>query len=495
MKRVTRRSFLKAASFGSAGVAFGAAAPTRAAAGARAGVDARSGAAEPSGAGPVRDVVVLGAGMSGLAAARDLARAGLDVVLLEARDRVGGRIHTLHEQAPHGLEIGAQMIHGSRAYTWALVKEFGVETRPLPEWERWRFSPAAGFWKPDGARERSLAARLDQAYHAYRGDDISYQKFLDTLKLGEREIDSVTENALSWSAEPDEVSLRAAIEDSAAWDTYIDQNFQVVGGYDQIPRKMAETLGDRVRLSTVVRAVEWGRGEVAVTCEREGATDTVRARRAVVTLPIGILQTGKPAFSPDLPGWKRRAIDSLHMGRVVVVHMLFDDWFWRDPKTGRKGWRAHEGRVSFWDPHPLGHGMPALQGWITGRAAQELSDLGEKAGIARTLDWVEEALPKAGARKRLQWSYLRDWVRDPYALGCYSYTRPGGWPQRAVLATPVQNTLYFAGEATEPPPHYQTVHGAYDSGRRAAREILADLGVEVAASRGPGAVPQPAAGA
>jgi monoamine oxidase len=463
MKRSTRRSFLKAATLASAGVALHACGRAR---------------GDSS-----HDVVVLGAGMSGLAAARDLVRAGLDVMVLEARDRVGGRIHTLHEQAPHGLEIGAQMIHGTRAPTWALVKEFGLETRPLIEWSRWGFSPRTGFLKPDPVQQRAVMERLTEGYHHYRGGDISYQQFLDSLKMSEKDRDSVSEEALSWAAEPDEISLRAAIEDSATWEAYIDQNYQVVGGYDQIPKKMAESLGGRVRLSTVVTGVAWTPDGVLVTCEREGKSETLRARRAVVTLPIGILQTGRPAFTPELPAWKRRSIDALHMGRVVVVYLLFDDWFWRDPKTGRKGWSSRAGRISFWDPHPTGRGMPGLQGWITGSAAQELSDLGEKAGIQRALDWVEEALPRSGARRRLQWSYLRDWVRDPYALGCYSYTRPGGYGQRAILATPVRGVLYFAGEATENPPHYQTVHGAYNSGRRAAREILGGLGLDVIAAR------------
>jgi monoamine oxidase len=293
------------------------------------------------------------------------------------------------------------------------------------------------------------------------------------------------------------MSLRAAMEDSPAWEAYLDQNFQVVGGYRQIPEKIASELGDRVRLKSPVRAIDWKRGEVEITCEREGKTEKLRARRAVVTLPIGVLQTGQPAFSPELPAWKRKSIDALHMGRVVVVILLFDDGFWRQYAAGVPGWSTRGRRISFGDPHPAGKGMPALSGWITGRPAQELSDLGQEDGLKKALSWVEEALPRSGASKRLQWSYVRDWVRDPWAFGSYSYTKPGGIAQRAVLATPIQDSLFFAGEATEPAPHYQTVHGAYNSGRRTAREILSSLGVDVSAlfraPAGPVALPADAA--
>ena len=136
MARFTRRSFLETAALAGAGVA----------------LHGCSGSLIQK----PHDVLVIGAGMAGLTAARDMARAGLDVLVLEARDRVGGRIQTLHEPAPHGLEIGAQMIHGSRAPTWELVREFGVETRPFPDWITWPWSPAAGFQKPDPARDEEL---------------------------------------------------------------------------------------------------------------------------------------------------------------------------------------------------------------------------------------------------------------------------------------------------------------------------------------------------
>jgi monoamine oxidase len=331
--------------------------------------------------------------MAGLSAARALLRAGLDVLVLEARNRVGGRLLTLHEPTDHGLELGAQMIHGSRASVWELIREFGIKTRPLGGWSRWLLTSDGQLHEPENALEAGLFERLEEAYHVHRGGDITFAAFLERLDLGEVERTAALENALSYSAEPDEIGLRAAMEDSAAWELYLDQNYHVVGGFDTATTGLAAFLGDRVRLSCVVNHVEWGRNGVQVSYERSGRAETLSARRAVVTLPIGILQSGSPAFSPELPPWKRRSIDALAMGRAVVAPLLFKDWFWRGRQPGLTSWRSHGGRVSFWDPHPPGTGMPVLQAWLVGRSAQEVSDLGPEAGVDRILSWIEEALP------------------------------------------------------------------------------------------------------
>ena len=460
MSRVSRRSFLH----------------TAALAGAAATLPACRGLLPPA----PHDAVVIGAGIAGLTAARDLVRAGLDIVIVEARNRTGGRVHTLHEPAEHGLEIGAQMIHGSRASTWELIHEFGIATRSIGNWSRWILQADGTFQQPGVGLEDATYSRLTEAFHAHRGEDIPYGAFLDRIDLTEAERVIANESALGFSAEPDEIGLRSAMEDNAAWEIYIDDNFHVIGGYDAVPNGLAAHLGDRIRLESVVEGIELGQDGVKISYQREGRADTLLARRAVITLPIGVLQSGRPAFEPDLPVWKRRSIDALGMGRVVVLPLLFRDWFWRGRQPGLTSWRAHGGRVSFWDPHPPGTGMPVLQTWISGRRAQEVSDLGPQGGVDRVLAWIEEAFPGSGARDRLEWWGIGDWVRDPYSLGSYSFTRPGGYRGRAVLGTPIQERLYFAGEATAPAPHYQTVHGAYSSGRRAAREILAALGLEAA---------------
>jgi monoamine oxidase len=425
------------------------------------------------------DVVVLGAGMAGLSAARRLHRAGLDVIVLEARDRVGGRMHSIASPAPHGIEIGAQMIHGSRAPTWELIHEFGIATRPMVGWNRFVQQADGTFLPPSSDLEARVHERVREAYRRFRGADTTLAAFLADTGLRGTELDLAFEDAYTWSAEPGQVSLRAAMEDGVSWDTWMDENYHVVGGYSAVAEGLARPLGPRIRLSSEVEAVEWDAGGVRVHYRRAGHPETLAARRALVTLPIGILQQPKPSFSPALPRWKRASIDALEMGRVVVVPMLFKRRFWRERDPAWQSWDTEHGRVSFWDPHPPGVGLPVLQCWTVGLGAKRLSDLGREAGLAQIMTWIEQAFPGVDARAQLEWWAMGDWVRDAYARGSYSFTRPGGVGQRAILATPIEERLYFAGEATAPGPHYQTVHGALMSGQRASREILAALGAEL----------------
>jgi monoamine oxidase len=464
MTRITRRAFLQTATLAGAGAALTSCTPTS---------SLRR-----------HDVVIVGAGIAGLAAGRDLSRAGLDVLLLEARPRVGGRMETQFDASPHGVETGALMIHGSRANTWELIREFGIETRPLfshiVSWGAKMWTPGQKGLRPhDPARQEAVYGRLGEAYRKYRGADVSYKEYLDTLQFTEEEQAMVADIAISFSAEPADISLQSVMEDSVSWEAFVDENFLVVGGNQSIAEKVADEIEDRIRLASTVKAIDWKRGDVEIRYEREGHEETAHARKAILTLPIGVLQTDRPAFSPVLPGWKRHAIDSLRMGRVVVVQLLFDEPFWREREVS--SWSSPHGRVSWLDPHAPDTGAPAILGVMSGQAAQELSDLGEEAGLRRALSWIEDAFPDVRVRERVEWSYFRDWVRDPYSLGSYSFTLPGRRGQRGVLATPVESTLHFAGEAMHAPPHYQTVHGAYVSGRRAAREILSDLGLEVSA--------------
>ena len=163
------------------------------------------------------------------------------------------------------------------------------------------------------------------------------------------------------------------------------------------------------------------------------------------------------------------------MGQVVVVAMQFEGPLWEQEIPGPGGWITPDQRIVFGLPHPPNKAGRAVTGWFAGSAAQQLSELGEEAGLQQALDWLAEASGTQGLAGKLKWYRFKDWVSDPYSEGSYSFTLPGGQEARNMLAKPVGNTVFFAGEATAAAPHYQTVHGAYMSGKRVAAEVAASL--------------------
>ena len=200
-------------------------------------------------------------------------------------------------------------------------------------------------------------------------------------------------------------------------------------------------------------------------------------KRLVITLPVGVLQAGDIETVPAFPAWKQQAINSLGMGKVVVVPMLFDGPLWGEGVKGPIVWKTPAGRVDFHAPHTPKEGAAAVVGWISGDAAAGLSALQGEQGMDQVLGWLSAATGVKDLKSRLQWHSYKDWVSDPYTRGSYSFTPPGAQGARSMLARAVDDTIYFAGEATAAAPHYQTVHGAYTSGKRAAREVLDSLGL------------------
>ncbi len=426
------------------------------------------------------DVVIVGAGVAGMTAAQLLSKAGpgLKVIVLEARDRVGGRLLTLRDRQTlpsHGVELGAQLIHGSQAPTWELIKRYDIATRSRhatgePTFRFLDNSPQ------DWERLGALKAEAREALASEIGPDVSYQTFIETLTEDPREREMLYADALSWSAEPDRISARAVIKDGERWDDWHDEDFQVIGGYSTLAERMAAEIEGRIQLDSVVTDIFFRPGLAGIRYKYSGVTTALTCRQLILTLPIGVLKSGGVEIQPAIPDTIQRSIDSLEMGQAVVVPMMFSEPFW-GAEAAPGSWSDLADRVSFNFPHPVDKGGNAIQGWFTGAAAQELSRLGPEAGISRVLQWLEQASGQQNLASKLRWHHFMDWVRDPYTLGSYSITRPGGHGRRRLLTEPVADTLYFAGEATAPPPHYQTVHGAYLSGKRVAQQVAAALRV------------------
>jgi monoamine oxidase len=263
--------------------------------------------------------------------------------------------------------------------------------------------------------------------------------------------------------------------------------FRLVTGYDGLPQTLLQAIPPKrgqVELETVVTEVHWTPGAVSV--EARGPLGQVRgpfsAQRLVVALPVGVLKAsptepGGVRFSPPLHR-KHEALHGLEMGNVVKLVMSFQERFWTRPLSDELGFLVtfDEPFQAWWTGYPVY--APVLVAWAGGSAAEALASLTLEQRADRALESLAGVLSVARAdvdRQVVAWQ-THDWAVDPYARGAYSYVLVGGMEAQADLARPVENTLFFAGEATELEGHQATVHGALFAGRRAADEVLQSLG-------------------
>jgi monoamine oxidase len=437
------------------------------------------------------DVIVIGAGVAGLEAARQLAGRRLRVIVLEARSRVGGRIETHRSTGwPGPFEAGAEFVHGRPS---ALVTGLRAARARIVELAPRHDVARGGRVRPAGRLWRRALAELDRL----PDEDLSFSQAVRRPGLhipGEvREILRGYVQGFN-AADADRISVRGLNRQTRASEQEDGERlFRVPGGYDALPldlRRRAGRAGAEVRLSTAVTQVFWRQDGVRARARAAfgGAAFELRARAALVTIPLGVLQASAPAtgaitFSPPLPPGKKGALDRLVMGNVVKLLVLLRDplghgpWKRVPPDTG---FLHAPGAVipTWWVPRP----QPArsLIGWTAGpdaarflrlgRGAREIAPLARAGmvGLARAL-----GVPPDVALAQLEDARLYDWAADPFARGAYSWIPVGGLDAPATLAAP-HHPLFFAGEATDA-DHPGTVHGALASAQRAARQVLARL--------------------
>ncbi|SDS96119.1 flavin monoamine oxidase family protein [Microterricola viridarii] len=425
------------------------------------------------------DTVVIGAGVSGLTAARLLAQAGQRVLVLEARDRVGGRTWTDREGGL-ATDRGASWIHGIDDNPLThLVAALGMRTVEF----------TVGSYQPDGrpiAYYGPAGERLDdEQVRAFAADireaDAQLAAAVAASVPGETYLDAI-EDALArlgWDAERAErvrEFLRHRSEEQyGVWagdlaahglddDTVDGDEVVFPDGFDRLAAHLATGLD--VRLEHVVTRVEWTPEGVTVRSEQGAFT----ADRAVVTVPIGVLRSGDLAFEPALPASIARAIDSFQMNDFEKVFLRFPTKFWDDGVYAiRQQGEASAWWHSWYDLTAV-HGVPTLLTFAAGPCAIETRDW----PTGRIVESVLGALRGLyGDRVETpEHVLITDWRDDPFAQGSYAYLKPGGNVEdHDALASPVAGVLHLAGEATwtEDPA---TVTAALRSGHRAAENIL-----------------------
>jgi monoamine oxidase len=436
------------------------------------------------------DAAVIGAGAAGLAAARRLAGWGRRVVVLEARDRVGGRVWSRPVAgAATPVELGAEFIHGRGDLTRRLLREAGTGAIEAGG-EGWRCSPSGGLERED--RDLSSLARIFEAAGALAEDE-SVDRFLQRFAQDEaaREAAAAARAFVEGfdAADPAIASARAIAEEWRSGTDFVTA--RPLGGY----RSMFEHLrgaclaaGVDLRLSAAVRRLAWRRGAVAVTAGRGGEPQMIQARLAIVTLPVGVLrQRGGEtavAFDPPLPAAKLQALRRIEMGHVVKVGLWFRTPFWervhgaryRNAAFLRCDRQVLQPFATYWTQLPVR--STVVVAWAGGPRAAALAGLAAPDLIGRARAGFGAVLNASdAARREFEGGLVHDWGRDPFAQGAYSYVAVGGGEARAALAAPIDDTLFFAGEATSTDGQAGTVNGALETGERAAAEAARALGV------------------
>ncbi len=440
---------------------------------------------------PQYDVIIVGAGVAGLAAAEHLGKAGLRVLVLEARARVGGRIWSLPGPTREtAIELGAEFVHGKPPLLDNYLQEHKLE---LIEAIGRTYCPGkSGFFEPCSAWESDIFQRLDQLDPSGFPDET----FEQTLKTQFADCPEDEKQAARGfvggfhAADPARISTHSIIcGDHADREIEEDRASHVVGGYSKLVEALVHSLPDTVTVRTrlPVTQVDWRRDLVVVLAGAENSEQMQEfiAPRVVVTLPLGVLQQelqplGAVTFRPPLVE-KHRALAKLAMGSAVRVTLRFDSVFWEDPHVmGEHALRdAHfifsddPSFPTWWTAAPS-LDLPLLVGWCAGSCAEAKAsiDEGELCSEAvRALAGIL-SLPESLIAQRLTHFYYHDWQADPYARGAYSYVLAGGMEAQQKLARPLANRLFFAGEATQSDGHHATVHGAFSSGLRVAEEIL-----------------------
>ncbi|MBT1703897.1 flavin monoamine oxidase family protein [Chryseosolibacter indicus] len=417
------------------------------------------------------NIIIVGAGVSGLLAAKTLLENNYNVTIVEARDRIGGRVHTINAPFTVPVETGAEFIHGDLPLTTAILKEARIRAHAM---EGRSYKIEKGALAEDDMFDTNWD-QLIKALNALR-EDMPIGTFLDQQFSGEnnrRLFESVVKFVEGYdAADIRQVSSFALREEWS--ESNDDMQLRMVKGYQEIIQylcKHIEDLNGKIHLSSPVKQIEWKKNVRLIT--QQGAF--YEGDRAIVTVPISILQRKEIEFTPTIPNYEN-AFNDIGFGGVIKFLFEFKETIWesRSPRRMKDaGFIFSDAPVpTWWTQEPEKRRL--LTGWLGGPITYH-HNYGEGELYGRAIDSLAYilSLPKKDIEDQIHAYHIANWVADPYARGAYAYPTVKTQPVRQLLSTPLENKIYFCGEALYEGPAMGTVEAGLTSGLECARKIMA----------------------
>jgi monoamine oxidase len=430
-------------------------------------------------------ILIIGAGAAGLMAARTLSKAGKKVTVLEARNRCGGRIHTLNQDGNlKCVELGAEFIHGDLPITLNLLKEARISYHSAVA-EMWhykdgKFSSEGGFKDLNKVIKKLGELKQDVSLKEFLEKEFSGDEYRDLRTLvikfvsGYDTADPATASSFAlrdeWKNEDDDAQHR------------VNDGYGVMIQYLEAECKRA---GTDIRLNTVVKEVLWERGNVRATA-RDG--QVYEATHVLLALPLGVLQAdendiGVVAFIPGISR-QMKAISAMGFGAIIKVLLEFDEPFWENKVTEELTGKnlKHMGFVlsdeeipTWWTQYPQHNSL--LTGWLGGGAAAEKINTPVEELLSQSLRSLSNIfkLTPGELKEKLVTYHIVNWTADPFTRGSYAYDTVDAHASKKILVDPIEDTIFFAGEYLYEGPAMGTVEAALTSGMEVANKVISLL--------------------
>ena len=423
------------------------------------------------------DVLIIGGGAAGLMAAVELVKAGKKTAILEARNRLGGRIHSFeNDDFTIPVELGAEFVHGDLKITQMLVKKAGTGLQKI-NGSLWQKGKNGLQEQEDFIEDFNL---LEKKFKEVK-EDIPVSEFIKQHLQGE-EFDKVRitiQNYVEgyYAADINKASTLALCEELTTSD---DVQYRIEGGYKKLIDYLyneADQRGCIFYLSQPVKSINWQKNKIEVITTAK----TFLSSKLLVTVPLGVLQSETITFSPALPN-KMAEAKNLGFGPVIKLLLQFDKAFWREKDlTQQKDLKkfsflfSDEPIPTWWTQFP--DQVPLLTGWLGGPHAEKLKNDSDEEILQKALQTLEAifSIQQSRIKQWLKAWKIINWMNDPYCNGAYAYEVVNGKMSREILNQPVDNTLFFAGEALHSGPEIGTVEAALISGHQTAQSLIASF--------------------